>query len=161
MHRRRVLSSKRQLRIFKDIPAVLRGCTKRIQFDGITITGVMSENNEISLNHRDPLGIRSSTLLPPSNPRFHPPLSPASELRASNRGRARGRRNERKGKERKGYNETRGGNVQTVRTIATLANRFRSRAISLLIEAENEECSRAAAPFHSQRRASTLSVPVS
>lgn len=50
---------------------------------------------------------------------------------------------ERNGKERKGYNERRGRNVQTVRTILTLANRFRSRAISLLIEAENEEYSRA------------------
>lgn len=50
---------------------------------------------------------------------------------------------ERRGEERKGYNERRGRNVQTVRTILTLANRFRSRAISLLIEAENEEYSRA------------------
>ena len=42
-------------------PVVSRGCTKRIQFDGITITGVMSENNEISLNHRDPLRIHPSS----------------------------------------------------------------------------------------------------
>ena len=66
----------------------------------------MSENNEISLNHRDPLGIRSSTLLPPSNPRFHPPLSPASELRASNTPELED--NETKGKERKGKERVQG-----------------------------------------------------
>lgn len=58
----------------------------------------MSENNEISLNHRDPFGIRSSTLLPLFNSRFHPPSSLVSELRASNTVRT----NERKGMDRRG-----------------------------------------------------------
>lgn len=56
------------------------GCTKRIQFDGITITGVMSENNEISPNHHGSPGIRSfvrtfpSLFFPVSSP-FRPSLS--------------------------------------------------------------------------------------
>lgn len=55
-------------------PVVSRGCTKRIQFDGITITGVMSENNEISLNHRDPLRIHPSAFHhAPPPPLFLPP----------------------------------------------------------------------------------------
>lgn len=63
-----------KLGIFKDIPVVSRGCTKRIQFDGITITGVMSENNEISLNHRDPLRIHPSAFHhAPPPPLFLPP----------------------------------------------------------------------------------------
>lgn len=86
----------------------------------------------------------------PFNPRFHPPFSPAAELRASDTARTR---RETKGKERI---QRRGGNVQTVRTIATLANRFRSRAISLLIEAENEEHSPAVS-FPASR---LLPVPV-
>lgn len=68
----------------------------------------MSENNEISLNHRDPLGIRSSTLPLLFNSRFHPPSSLVSELRASNTARTNVRKGkdtrgeERKGKEWKG-----------------------------------------------------------
>lgn len=57
------------------------GCTKRIQFDGITITGVMSENNEISPNHHGSPGIRSFVPFLPSSslslslPFFLPPPS--------------------------------------------------------------------------------------
>lgn len=59
-------------------------CTKRIQFDGITITGVMSENNEISPNHHGSPGIRSFVPFVPSLTfplSFFPPLH--CELRSS------------------------------------------------------------------------------
>lgn len=63
------------------------GCTKRIQFDGITITGVMSENNEISPNHHSSPRIRffapfvPSLILSPSFSPFFPFLF--IELRSS------------------------------------------------------------------------------
>lgn len=69
-----IVAASWKLGIFKDIPAVSRGCTKRIQFDGITITGVMSENNEISLNHRDPLRIHPSSAFHHASPLLRPTL---------------------------------------------------------------------------------------